>query len=304
MNWFFIAILGPFFWSLSNHIDKFLLSKHLKGVGKEALVLYSTLFGLVVLPVAYFFNQNIFSIGIINVGILIIAGCLSSLAIYLYLYALEENEASLVVPFWQTIPVFGFVLGFLFLGETLTSNQYIGSCIVIFGAVILSLEITELKKVRVKRKIALLMLSSSLFFALYETLFKVVAMSGGFWVSTFWQYTGLFIFGVMLFSSRKKYRVDFLFLIKKHNWRLFCINIANEGVTVIGNTFYNFSLLLAPLALVMVTTGYQPVFVFLEGIALTLLFPHITKETTSFKHIAHKVFSIVIVLIGTYVLYT
>ncbi|MSU60449.1 MAG: hypothetical protein EXS52_00850 [Candidatus Staskawiczbacteria bacterium] len=304
MNWFFIAILGPLFWSFSNHTDKFLLNKQLKGIGKEALVLYSTLFGLVVLPVAYFFNQDIFSIGFFNVVILIIAGCLSSLAIYCYLYALEGDEASVVVPFWQTIPVFGFVLGFLFFGEILTINQYVGSFIVILGAAFLSLEISELKTLKIKRKIAILMLASSLLFAFYETLFKVVATDGGFWVSTFWQYTGLFVFGVMLFSSRKKYRADFLFLIKRHSWNLFSINIINEGTTIIGNTFYNFSLLLAPLALVMVTTGYQPIFVFLEGVLLTLFFPRISRETLSIKHVAHKLVSIAIVFIGTYFMYT
>lgn len=304
MYWFSIAILGPLFWSFSNHTDKFLLNRQLKGIGKEALVLYSTLFGLVVLPVAYFFNRDIFSIGFGNVVILIIAGCLSSLAIYCYLYALEGDEASVVVPFWQTIPVFGFLLGFVFFGEILAANQYIGGAIVIFGAAVLSLEVTQLKSMKIKGKIALLMLASSLLFALYETLFKVVATDGGFWVATFWQYTGLFIFGLMLFSSRKKYRTDFLFLMKKHNWGLFSINVINEGTTIIGNTFYNFSLLLAPLALVMVTTGYQPIFVFLEGVLFTLFLPHIGRETLSLKHIAHKIISIAIVFIGTYFMYT
>ncbi len=303
MNWFFIAILGPLFWSLSNHTDKFLLGKHLKGIGKEALILYSTLVGLVMLPIAYMFNHHVLSVGLKNAVILMVAGCFSSLGIYLYLYALEDDDASLVVPFWQTIPIFGFILGFILFKETLTIQQYIGSAIIILGAVILSLEISELRKVKLKKKLAVMMLASSLLFALYEALFKFTALEDGFWLSTFWQYAGLFLFGVILFSWRKKYRKDFLYLIQKHNWRFFSINMINEGATIIGNTFYNFSLLLAPLALVMTTISYQPVFVFVEGLLLTLFFPQISRENTSFKHLAHKALCIAIVLIGTVILY-
>jgi drug/metabolite transporter (DMT)-like permease len=303
MHWLFIAILGPLFWSLTNHLDKFLLSKHMQGVGKGALVLYSTFFGVIMLPIAFIIDNSVFSIGHKNILILVVCGILSSFAIYLYLYALEDEEASIVVPFFQTIPVFGYFMGLFFLGEHLTTSQIIGGLIIMLGAIILSFEITDDNGVSFKRKITLLMFASSISFALYEVLFKLAAVEEGFWKATFWQYVGLFIFGLCLFTCVKKYRSDFLFLIRKHNWKLFSINITNEGLTILGNSFYNFALLLAPAALVMITTGYQPLFVFLEGILLTLLFPHIIKEDISARSLMHKAGSIVLIIVGTYFLF-
>jgi uncharacterized membrane protein len=303
MNWLFASLLAPLFWSVSNHIDKFLLDKHFKGIGKEALILYSTLFGIVVFPVAYLFDHNIFSIGFISIIILIIGGCLGSLAIYFYLFALEEEETSIVVPFMQITPIFGFILGFFLLKEVLSFGQIIGSIIVVLGAFILSLEISELEKIKFKKRIAWLMVLSSFAFALYEILFKFVAIEGGFWVATFWEYVGLFAFGLFIFLSSRKHRTDFLFLIKRHNWKLFSTNITSESITIIGNMFANFALLLAPAALVMTVAGYQPIFVLLGSIILTVMFPKIVKENISFKHLLHKTLAILVVFLGTFVMY-
>jgi uncharacterized membrane protein len=303
MNWLLAALLAPFFWSIANHIDKFLLNKHFKGIGKEALILYSTLFGVVVFPVAFIFDHSVFSVGLINIIVLIIGGCLSAVAVYFYLFALEDEETSIVAPFMQITPVFGFMLGFLLLKETLNLGQIIGSLIVVLGAFILSLEISELQNIKFKKKIMWLMILNCLAFAGYEILFKFVAVEKGFWVSTFWEYVGLFAFGFFLFASSRKHRTDFLFLIKRHNWKLFSINITNESLTIIGNMFGNFALLLAPAALVMTVAGYQPIFVFLGSIVLTTFFPRIAKENISFKHLLHKSLAILVVFLGTFIMY-
>lgn len=303
MNWFFIALLGPLAWSISNHLDKYLLSKHLHGTSKEALALYSTLVGILVLPIACLLEAKIFDVNFSQILILIFSGVFSSIGIYLYLCALENEEASLVVPFFQAIPVLGLIFGYVILGELLSITQLTGCAIVILGAIILSLEITEIKRVTFKRKMFLLMLSSAFYYAAYEALFKFGAGNANFWIATFWQYFGLFIFGLIIFVSSSKYREDFTLLLRRHNWKLFSINITNEGLTILGNTAYNFALLLAPLGLVMTTTSYQPVFVFIEGVLLTIFFPHITEEKIQHKHLAHKISALLIVFIGTWILY-
>lgn len=303
MNWFLVAILGPFLWSITNHIDKFLLSKHLKGIGKGALILYSTFFGIFVLPIAWYMNHDVLNINISTSLILIICGALSSIGIFLYLFALEDDEASTIVPFFQTIPVFGYILGWLILKESLSLFQIVGGLVIILGALILSFEIGEENKIKFKAKTSFLMILSSFLFALYEILFKVGAIDVGFWKATFWQYVGLFLFGITLFGLIKKFRLDFVYLIRTQNWRLLKLNILNESISILGNSFYNFALLLAPAALVMMTTGYQPVFVFFLGLLLTIFFPHIAKEKMEKKHVVHKLSAIIVVVLGTYLLY-
>lgn len=300
MNWFLTSLIGPFLWSISNHLDKILLSKHLKGIGKEALIIYSTFFGIFMVPVAIYFDNNIFNITISSILILILSGCLSAFAIYLYLFALEKDEASIVVPFFQTIPIFGFILGFLLLEETITKSQTVGSIIIIIGAILLSI---DTKNFRFKKDISLLMIGSSLSFALYESLFKFVSIDDGFWVSTFWQYLGLLLFGIILLCIRREYRSDLLHLIKIKNWKLISINILNEILTIVGNTFYNLALLMAPIAMIMTINAYQPIFVFIGGLIGSYFIPKIMKEDLRKKSLLHKSLCIILVCIGTLLIY-
>jgi uncharacterized membrane protein len=303
MNWFTIALFGPIFWSITNHIDKYLLSRHLAGIGKGALILYSTLFGVFVLPIIFFTGTKVLSITPLNALIMCVAGIISSVAIYLYLCALDLDEASIVVPFYQTIPVFGLALGYTLLNESITLMQILGGGIIILGGIILSIELEWGHKIKFKGKVPILMLTSSFLFALYETLFKLAALDVGFLIGSFWHYTGMLIFGVLIYISVKPFRDDFHSLIKRHSIGFFGLNVANESLTIIGNSFYNFAILLAPVALIMTTTGYQPVFVFIIGIILSYFFPTLSNEKITKFHLMHKTLAILLILIGTYALF-
>ena len=44
MTWFFIALIGPFMYALTNHIDKILLEKYFKNNGVGTIILFSSIF--------------------------------------------------------------------------------------------------------------------------------------------------------------------------------------------------------------------------------------------------------------------
>src|SRR3989344_5566626 len=111
MPWFFIALAATLCFSTINHIDKYLLSRFLNYRGVGALMLFSSFFALLVLPVIFFIEKDIFSLSPQNAFFLIIVGILSFLAIFFYFKALTYADASTINPFFQLIPVFGFVLG-------------------------------------------------------------------------------------------------------------------------------------------------------------------------------------------------
>ncbi len=131
MTWFIIAIIAPFLWSIVNHADKYLLSKHESESSVGSLMIFSTFAGIVVVIFAPLFTDSL-AIPLYQAGVLILSGILAASGIMMYLYALEHEETSMVVPFMQLIPVFGYIFAYLILGETLTSNQIIASLIIIF----------------------------------------------------------------------------------------------------------------------------------------------------------------------------
>ncbi|MEK7104724.1 MAG: hypothetical protein AAB868_01655, partial [Patescibacteria group bacterium] len=58
MNWFFIAILAPLFWSINTHFDKFILSKYSRGRGVGSVFLFSTFFSAIIAIAVFIFKYN------------------------------------------------------------------------------------------------------------------------------------------------------------------------------------------------------------------------------------------------------
>lgn len=303
MTWFLYALGAPILWALVNIADQYLVNKHAKGehpVG--ALVLFSSLVGIVVSFIIALFTKGIFDISLHDKLILIISGFFSLAWIVLYLKALEIEDVSSVVPWFLTIPVFGYIFGYIFLGETLTQIQIIGSLIVLFGGLILSLEFGEENHVRFKGKIALMMIISCIFAALWGVLFKFVTVEEQFWVSSFWEYIGLGLAGLLIWVFSRSYRNAFTQMIKTGGKKILTLNISSEGVTMGGNFMNNFALLLAPVTLVFLVATFQPIIVLALTFICTKFFPWIVEEKFHFRHIAPKLVAVGVMIVGSLLL--
>lgn len=112
MNWFLIALIPPAVWSITNHLDKYLLSKYFKGGGVGALMVFSSLVGVFLLPIIYLLHPEALSVKPINAILMALNGFLYVLAVLPYFYALNKDEASIAVPLFQLIPVFSYVLDY------------------------------------------------------------------------------------------------------------------------------------------------------------------------------------------------
>lgn len=299
MNWFFIALLAPALWSATNHIDKFLISKYFKGMSTGALILFSSIAGMFVLPFILAFHSNVLNIEPLNALIIIGLSLISLLTLYTYFYALRKDEASIVVPLFQTIPIFSYILGYFVLGETLTVKQILAAILVIVGAIAISLDITD-KKPKLKSEVFLVMLLSSFLVALGGLLFKVVAIQADFLTTSFWAYVGDALVGIFMFTFIKSYRQQFLGVFKQNRITVISINVLNELLNIIAVMCIRFATLLAPLALVWLVNGFQPFFVFAYGVILTLFFPNLGSESLIKKHLIQKVLAIIVMFIGTY----
>ncbi|OGI57523.1 hypothetical protein A3B85_01880 [Candidatus Nomurabacteria bacterium RIFCSPHIGHO2_02_FULL_37_13] len=283
-----------------------MLSKYLKDRGVGALLIFSALSSIIILPlIAYFHHSEIFSISGIDLIILLFAGFLSAGAFYFYLMGMEMEEASIIIPLFQLIPIFGYFLGYFILSESLNAFQILSALIIMLGIAMISIEIDEENKLTLKTRVLVLIAVSSFLFALHDTLFKKVAIIESFWVSVFWQYLSLTIFGLLILLFVKKFRKEFLeMFFHDMGKKVLFVNFSSEILYILGNLANSFATLLAPLAIVLVVSSYQPLFVFIGGILLTKFLPHISTEKISRKHFYHKLISILIIIIGSYFLYT
>ena len=301
MNWFLIALLPPALWSITNHIDKYLLAKFFKGGGVGALMVFSSIIGVFLLPIIVFLHPEVLHFSA-NSLLIALNGFLYILAVLPYFYALQKDEASIAVPIFQLIPVFSYVLAYFVLGETLTKYQMIGGAFIVAGAVGISLDLSEKKKVKLKKDVFWLMFLSSLIFALNFLFFKFFAIQSDFWYTSFWEYIGFAIFATLLMLFVKSYREQFLELLKTNKATVLGINGINEIVNIIAKVAFNFASLLTPVTMVWIVNGLQPFFVFLYGILLTLIFPHISQEDLSKKSLYQKIIAILVMFFGTYLI--
>jgi drug/metabolite transporter (DMT)-like permease len=301
MSWFFIALWAPFLLACANHNDKFLLSRYLNHKNIGAIVIFSSLFSGVAIPIVLFIQPDVYEVSLVQGCALVVTGMLSVLAAVCYLYALDIDEASFVTPFFQTAPIFAFFLGFFILGETITLAQGLGSFVIIAGALALSLEFGR-RGIRFKRNVVALMLAASFLSAINGVIFKLIAVERGFWISLFWGFAGQVAAGLTFLVCVPSYRRDFLGLFRQQK-------VAVVGLIALSRTLFSvseavtlYATLLAPVALVLVVNSFQPLFVFTLGVVLTLFLPRVAKESLSRMKLLQKGVGICFMLVGAYLI--
>ena len=301
MSWFFIALWAPFLLACANHNDKFLLSRYLEKKTIGSIVILSSLFSGVAVPIVLFFQPDVNDVTLVQGSALVATGMSSVLAAVCYLNALDKDEASFVTPFYQTVPIFAYIIGYFILGETITLAQGLGSFIIIVGALSLSFEFGQ-RGMRFKQNVVALMLGASLLSAVNGVIFKLIAVDKGFWVSLFWGFVGQVTAGLTFLVCVPSYREDFLGLFKQQK-------IAAVGLIGLSKTLFSISeavtlyaTLLAPVALVLLVSSFQPLFVLALGIVLTLLFPRLARELLSRMKLLQKGLAIGLMLVGGYLI--
>jgi uncharacterized membrane protein len=303
MTWFLIALIAPALWAATNHIDKYLLDRYFKGGGEGALFIFSSIIGLFFIPIVALIHPEALQYPLSAALLIALNGALYIVGLMPYVYALQKGDASVVIPLFQLIPVFSFVLAWIVLGETLTASQLIGGTIIILGSIALSFEMNEVKKLSFNKAAFWLMVLASFLTSLSFLFFKYFALEASLLTTAFWEYVGFFLTAIALFVFIPVYRRQFLKVLKENRVSVLSLNGINEVLNIFGKFSFNFASLLVPITLVWFVVGFQPLFVFAYGLLLTLFFPHISKEKITRGHLAHRIVTICVMLIGTYFLY-
>lgn len=264
-------------------------------------MVFSSLIGLFLLPFIAFLHPEVLVFSTKNI-LIVLNGFLYVLAVLPYFYALQKDEASTCVPLFQFIPIFSYVLAYFVLGETLSSNQLFGGLLIVAGAIGISLNLSDGKKIKFKKEVFWLMMLSSLIFALNFLFFKYFAIQSSFWFTSFWEYVGFAIFAFLLMVFVKSYREQFINVMKTNRVVVLSLNGANEILNIIAKVSFNFASLLTPITITWIVNGFQPLFVFGYGVILTLFLPKIVKEDIGRKSLIQKMLAILVMFIGTYFL--
>lgn len=295
----FFAIISPAIYGINNYIDKFFLEKY--RLSPVVITVYSGIFaflaGLVVLSFTGFYRADIKSLLII-----LSSGFLTNIYVLPYFKALNLDETSRVIPLFQFVPVFVLILSFLFLGEKLNVAQYFGCLAIIIGSFLISLEKFNTKIFKIRPALWYMMLSSFLF-SISVVLYKLGVEEIPFWNTL--PYEGLGIgLGALTIFLYKNNKKSFIKETKGFSKKVYALMSVNESVYVAARYTTYFALSLVSASIVNVLGGFQPFFVLIYGLVLSIFFPFILKETISKKVIGQKLISIALIFVGVFFIFS
>ncbi len=292
MSWIYFVILATFLWSITNVMDKYLVDKRVKS--PLILLIFFRIASLI--PI-------IILILILNIGIpsldlfflIFVSAILMILAIITYYKAVEVEEISVSIPLFQFIPIFTLFIAFFTLGERLTSLDYLGFLILIFGGFVISMKRAP-GLFRIGRVFWFVMLASLLFSASY-VITKFVLDYVNYWDTFMW----IWIFGIfatlsMLFSGKIRSRFRHYYnKINRRDWTIISTNII---ISIIASASYYFAVKLGPISLVQASENVQMIFVFFLALLFTRFYPHIMKERFDTSSLIQKILGMILIIIG------
>ena len=296
MSWVVYAFSGPVLWAISVHFDKYLVERFFKHSHVAVMLLFTAFVGVVVMPFIWMFQPSVTSAGARNIALIVFSGILYMSALLLYLRALQTEEASVVAPYFQAGPLFGYALAYFVLGETLTGRQLAGGILILIGALIVSVRFDQGPRI-FKARLAALMLPCGFAIALSGLIFKIFAIEVEFWTTTFWMFAGEAMFGCALLLI-PFYRKEFTTVLRANTVALLSINGSNELINIGGGLGNRYALMFAPLSLVQAIGSTTTLFVFAFGVVLSLVWPKLGREDLSGRELLQKGMAALLVALG------
>jgi len=305
MDWIIFALLTPLFWSITAIMDKFLLSKTIKdpisySILMEFLWLFFILVIIIAIPISFDFPFMLWGI---------FSGMLDMISYFLYCKLMKIEEASRVIPILYLNVFFTALLAFFFFGEVFTIPKYLGMLALVAGSILLSYK----KQINPRKKglsiiknlfivpILVSVILTCFLFASVNIIDKYVLFSVNYWILVVWSVIGEIAVTLFMLLN-KKIRKNFVTSVNilKSKKKSFVVMLANEVLGFLAIISSLIAISLGPVSLVIALGTVQPLFVFILTIILSLFMPKILKEEISKSILSLKLFSIVLIIFGTW----
>ncbi len=290
--WIILTLTAAFIWAISSLFDKFILSHELKDP-----LLATAISGIIATPIFLIPALLLKSPILISFNLILItffAGVFAAIAFYFYLMAVKRAEISRVISFLSITPIFVIFFAFVFLGERLTSLNYFGIVLLVFGSFLISVKKNHDSEYQISKAFFIILLSS-LFYALRDVIIKFTYLSISVWSAMFWLGLGICFVSVFMFIKHHPHLRKKAVKGVKH---LIFIRIISSFSLLI----FLIAISLGPVSLVSALVKLQILLVFAGTLILSRFHPHILKEKITVSILIQKAMAIIAILAGAFLI--
>ncbi|PIY92634.1 MAG: hypothetical protein CO030_01250 [Candidatus Magasanikbacteria bacterium CG_4_9_14_0_2_um_filter_42_11] len=294
--WIIYGLLAHFAWAIENVGDKYLLENKIK---QPIVYLYilGTLFG-----VSGIVGFLLFGMPVPDASVLVLIALAGIFWFYgglPYLLAVKREEITRIAIWWNLIPIFSFLIAFVFFREILSLQQAVAFVLLLAAAFLASVHIR--KGIAVFSSAIVYMLVACFLYAIYAVFLHEAMKHVTFPIAFIW--TAITVgASAQVFLLSKKFR-HFL-----HDEHLFSRKQVLGGAVLIalseqvGSLFNQAALSLAPAALVFSLESSQVLFVFLITTVVGLFNKKVLRESFDRGNLVMKLFATVLLFVGIAVL--
>ncbi|TAK95130.1 hypothetical protein EPO05_05040 [Patescibacteria group bacterium] len=301
MHWISIASLAYLLVALEVILDKFLLTS--KRVSHPAIyAFYSGMLSLTAVffvPFGFHLVSGLTALANIVAGIIFVYGILS------LFYAIQENEASQVMPVvGAVIPLVTMGLSVVFLSERLEGLEYFGVALLVLGGLLISFDLPfHVSKRKFFAGFWFSVLAGALL-AVAFTWFKHFYESQNEFINVFvWTRVGLFV-GALSLLAFPGWRKSILNSFggfrrpKANHYQTGFLFVATKALGGVGSILTNYAIRLGSVTVVNALVSLEYVFVFIFSLLFSAWFPAIFRERKGATHLMQKIISILLIAAG------
>lgn len=299
MTWVFVTIIAYFFHALNAIVDKFLLSERIPRPSNYAF--YVGIFGLLslfLIPFGDFFIPS--PVQLVKA---FISGGAFTFALFLFFIAMKHNEASRVSTMIGTFsPIFVLILSYFFLGSGLGERELLAFVILIFGGVLISFKKSQaLHGSGNGAYMAAIAVFASLIFAMSYVSAKAVFNDLPFINGFIWTRLGSFA-ASLVFLIPKETRNSILNLSKIAGGKTAVLFLLNKIFGALGFFLISYAISLGNVSIINAMQGVEYALIFVLAVFLSSKYPFILEEEISRKILMQKIFAILLISLGLFIL--
>ncbi len=291
-TWIYFVLIAELIWAFTSLFDKIILSKgHIKN--PFVFVVFNGLMNILLIFLLPFFDFE--PLSTLDLFIALTAGLFLTFGVVFYYKAVQYEEISRVLMLWQLIPIFVLIMSFLFLGEIMTKNNFIGFLFLFVAGLVVSY-----KNVNGKLKLSkafYLMLGSTLFLSVFYVMSKHIYGVTSFWSAFMWLRVAAFsgVFVLFIPSIRKQ----FITTMKNMESGIKGLLGFKMLIDFSAFIFLGFAILKGPVSLISALgSATAPIFIFIITLFTSLYLPHVVKEIIDKKSILTKIAAIILIIAG------